>query len=74
MGECPIFTGGTSLRGLKNESTEIQEMKAAEKVKRKPRQGENQRQEAPDFVYKFCPNLRLTPKPHIGGTDVKQLH
>lgn len=72
MGECPIFTGGTSLLGLKNESTEIQEMKAAEKVKRKPRQGENQRQAALNFLYKFCPNLKLIPEPHVG--DIKQSH
>ena len=52
MGDCPIFTGGTSLYGLKNDNTEIREMKAAGKVKGKPRQGESQKQ-APKFVYKF---------------------
>lgn len=67
MGECPIFAGNTNLPGLKNENAEIQEMKAAEKVKREPRQGENQRQEASNFVYKFCPNLRLTPSHTLVG-------
>lgn len=72
MRESFIFTNGVSLSGLKNERTEIREIKAARKVKGESKKGENQRQEALNTVCKFCPNLRLIPEPYISGTDVQQ--